>query len=62
MQIIPTFIIYLRLGILIKCNFPSQATENWSSPSLRSGEALNLSTLRSDKFIFHFDIRLREKR
>jgi hypothetical protein len=26
------------------CNFPSQATENWSSPSLRSGEALNLST------------------
>jgi hypothetical protein len=22
------------------CNFPSQATENWSSPSLRSGEAV----------------------
>jgi hypothetical protein len=38
-----------------KYNFPSQATENWSSPSLRSGESLNLSTLRSDKFIFGFD-------
>jgi hypothetical protein len=24
-------------------NFPSQATENWSSPSLRSGESLNFS-------------------
>jgi hypothetical protein len=24
-------------------NFPSQATENWSSPSLRSGEALNFA-------------------
>jgi hypothetical protein len=36
-------------------NFPSQATENWSSPSLRSGEALNLSTLRSDKLRSDFD-------
>jgi hypothetical protein len=38
-----------------KMDFPSQATENWSSPSLRSGESLNFSALRSDKFIFDFD-------
>jgi hypothetical protein len=30
-------------------NFPSQATENWSSPSLRSGESLNSSTLHSEE-------------
>ena len=38
-----------------KINFPSQATENWSSLTLRSGEALNLSTLRPDKLRGDFD-------
>jgi hypothetical protein len=28
-----------------KYNFPSQATENWSSPSLRSGESLNYENI-----------------
>ncbi len=34
------------------CNFPSQATENWSSPSLRSGEALNFSECNVKKIKF----------
>jgi hypothetical protein len=29
-------------------NFPSHDTENWSHPTLRSGEALNLSTLQQN--------------
>ena len=37
------------------CELLRSSPENWSSPSLRSGEALNLSTLRYDKFIFGFD-------
>jgi hypothetical protein len=36
-------------------NFPSQVTENWSSPTLRSGESVNLSKIRSDKLSFDFD-------
>jgi hypothetical protein len=41
-------------------NFPAnsfgRSPENWSSPSLRSGEALNLSSLRSDKLRGDFDL------
>jgi 8-oxo-dGTP pyrophosphatase MutT (NUDIX family) len=32
-------------------NLPSQATVNWSSPTLRSGESLNSQTLYSNKFL-----------
>ena len=42
----------------MKYNFPSQATENWASPSLRSGEAINFpasSTVLSERDCFYFD-------
>jgi hypothetical protein len=45
---LPTYRKYMNKTQNSYNNFPSQATENWSSPSLRSGEKMNITSSSHD--------------
>jgi hypothetical protein len=51
----PLYVIFLRTPF-------GRSPENSFSSTLRSDEKMNFSTLHFEKLVFHFDIRLREKR